>query len=235
MLHDAADGAQLLSESRLAPRREAISTESAAALPHPAAIGDTMYMCAVDSDRMGVSLIQSNAGGWGSGLAEPNTRIFLQNRGLGFNLVEGHSAEYGPGRRPPHTLAPALVTREGSLRTVLGTMGGDSQPQIVLQLLARLLHGDQTPAQVIASARWRLCGATPTGFHTWADPTALVVELEGHSPKSWGEVLSQRGHRVRSLGPYDGAFGHAHLIDVDGEGLAGAADPRNLTGAAVGY
>jgi gamma-glutamyltranspeptidase len=89
-----------------------------------------MYMCAVDGDRMGVSLIQSNAADFGAHVFEPNTRISLQNRGLGFSLEPGHPAEYGPGRRPPHTLSPALVTRpDGTLAIVLGSMGGDTQPR----------------------------------------------------------------------------------------------------------
>src|SRR5205823_1054699 len=81
---------------------------------------------AVDRERMGVSLIQSNASGWGAHIVEPATRIFLQDRGIGFTLEPGHPAEYGPRRRPPHTLSPALVTTaDGKLRMVLGTMGGD--------------------------------------------------------------------------------------------------------------
>jgi len=235
VLHDTADGRHLVSAERLAPRRAAIDAHAAAGLPHPTASGDTMYMCAVDADRMGVSLIQSNAGGWGSGLAEPRTRIFLQNRGLGFNLIDGHPGEYGPARRPSHTLAPALVTKHGRLRTVLGTMGGDSQPQIVLQMLARLLDAGESPAKVIASGRWRLFGATPSGFHTWADPTSLVVQLEGHAPTGWEETLRERGHNVSRLLAHDGAFGHAHLIDIRDDVLAAAADPRSLGGAAVGF
>ena len=75
--------------------------------------GDTTYLCTADSDGWAVSLIQSNASGFGSCLVEPATSINLQNRGLGFSLVEGHPAELAPGRRPPHTLCPGLVRREG--------------------------------------------------------------------------------------------------------------------------
>src|SRR5437763_1196037 len=83
--------------------------------------GGTIYLCAVDNDRMGVSLIQSNAAGFGSMLAEPTTGIFLQNRGIGFSVEPGHPAAYGPRRRPPHTLSPALVTTdEGALDMVIG-------------------------------------------------------------------------------------------------------------------
>ncbi|MCP4961506.1 MAG: gamma-glutamyltranspeptidase [Actinomycetia bacterium] len=234
VLHQDADGQALVSPHHLTPRRDAISEGRAGDLRVPGAAGDTIYLCAVDENRMGVSLIQSNAGGWGSGLAEPSTRIFLHNRGLGFNLIPGHGAEYRSRRRPPHTLSPALVTNpDGSLRTVLGTMGGDSQPQVVLQMLARLLHCGQSPSRTVASGRWRLYGDTPTGFHTWADPSRLVVQIEGHAP-AWASDLENKGHRTVTLERHDTAFGHAHLIDVRGDVLAGCADPRAMTGAAQG-
>ena len=70
---------------------------------------------------MAVSLIQSNAAGWGAGIVVPGTGVFLQNRGIGFSLEAGHPAELAPGRRPPHTLAPALVTRaDGDARRRAG-------------------------------------------------------------------------------------------------------------------
>ena len=105
---------------------------------------------------MAVSLIQSNASGFGSWLVEPMTGINLHNRGLGFNVQAGHPAEYRPGRRPPHTLCPAMATRDGRLVAVFGTMGGDAQPQILLQLMARLFAGREGPASAVAAARWVL-------------------------------------------------------------------------------
>lgn len=238
VLHDRADGAALVSPERLAPRRVAISTAEAAKLgePRPRA-GGTMYLCAADGDGMGVSLIQSNASGWGSHLIEPNTRIFLQNRGLGFSLERGHPAEYGPGRRPPHTLSPALVTSatpDNALDMVIGTMGGDGQPQVLLQLLARLLHADESPGAAIAAGRWVLTGGS-TGFDTWDDRGRVRVSLEGHAPEGWDEGLRARGHDIDHAPPFSHAFGHAHVIRREGDHLAGASDPRALTGAAVGY
>ncbi len=121
------------------------------------AAGETIYLCVIDGDGMGVSLIQSNASGWGCHLVVPGTGIFLHDRGIGFRLEPGHPAELAPGRRPPHTLSPALVTSpDGSLTAVLGTMGGDIQPQVVLQLLARLLHSGHSPGRAVRAPRWAL-------------------------------------------------------------------------------
>jgi gamma-glutamyltranspeptidase/glutathione hydrolase len=115
-------------------------------------------------------------------------------------------------------------------------MGGDSQPQVVLQLIARLLHAGQRPGTVVSSPRWVLANhAATTGFSTWADPDALGVDVEGDAPEAWTSGLRQRGHAVRVRGSLDHGFGHAHLIETDGTTLAGMADPRAGAGAAVGY
>jgi gamma-glutamyltranspeptidase/glutathione hydrolase len=238
VLHEHADGTALLAPDRLVPRRAAVARDTSADLAEPRVrAGGTMYLCAVDGDRMGVSLIQSNASGFGSGLIEPGTRIFLQNRGLGFSLEPGHPAEYGPGRRPPHTLCPALVTTtDGALDRVIGTMGGDSQPQILLQLLARQLAATQSPGRSIAASRWALADPDgAAGFSTWRRRGRVVVQLEADAPANWDAELERRGHRVaRQPDPIAG-FGHAHVIVNEGERLAGAADPRALVGAATGY
>ena len=182
-----------------------------------------------------MSLIQSNASGFGSRLFEPTTGIGLHNRGLGFNLEPGHPAEFGPGRRPPHTLSPLLVTRlDGELAGVLGTQGGDAQPQILLQLLVRLLRHGQTPGQAVASPRWVLDGQG-NGFDTWTGPQRPVVSIELGASAAWTEGLADRGHPV-SVGPaFDSSFGHANVIWRSADGmLAGAADPRAVIGSAVG-
>jgi gamma-glutamyltranspeptidase/glutathione hydrolase len=239
VLHEQADGAALVSSQRLAPRRDLISADWAASLPPETyAGGGTIYMCTVDSDRMGVSLIQSNAAGFGAQIAEPSTGIFLQNRGLGFCLSPGHPAEYGPRRRPPHTLSPALVTKaDGTLDMVIGTMGGDGQPQVVLQLLARLLHGGEPVGDAIAAPRWVLSGAPPhgNGFDTWDVGGAVQVHVEAEAPPAWDEGLTARGHDVVRHPPLGYNVGHAHAIANRGEFLEGASDPRSLAGNAAGY
>ena len=236
VLHEGADGRALLDPTRLRTRRDAISADRTGDLGVPTDRGGTIYLCTADGSGMGVSFIQSNYAGFGSMLVEPRTRIFLQNRGAGFSLVPGHPAEYGPGRRPPHTLAPALVTSlDGTtLDCVLGTMGGDSQPQVLLQLLARRYLADADPAEAIAAPRWVLAGAE-VGFDVWQQGGAVRVAVEDHAPPTWFEGLTTRGHQVLRQPSWTGDFGHAHLISIDPAGsLAGAADPRSLGGVALG-
>ncbi len=230
LLHDRADGGRLLQS--IAERVADIDPHRASRLTPRQHHGDTTYLCTVDAGRMGVSLIQSNASGFGSWLVEPTTGVNLHNRGLGFSLEVGHPAEIAPGRRPPHTLSPAMATGDaGSLRAVFGTMGGDAQPQILLQLAARLfLHG-QSPAVAINAGRWILDGPV-TGFDTWTGAGGPHVLLEGHVPEDWRAHLVELGHEVQSSPSWSSDFGHAHAIVIGDDGmLSGAADPRTRVGS----
>lgn len=230
-LFDGADGAALVAEERLAPRRARIG-EQAVDVRSPCADGGTIYLCTTDAAGMGVSLIQSNASGFGVHLGVPEVGVLLHNRGIGFNLIEGHPAELQPGKRPPSTLSPALATNDdGSLRTVFGCMGGDTQPQIVLQMAARRFHAGQEVGKLITAPRFAITTATDRGFDVWSTPDPLVVALEQGSP--WTAGLAERGHVVEER-RWGTGFGHAHMIDVVDGHFEGAADPRALTGAALG-
>lgn len=235
VLWDGADGAALLATDRLAPRRAAVRADGRAAWPWPRQRdGDTTYLCVVDRDGMGVSLIQSNASGFGSHLFEPSTGINLHNRGLGFSLEPGHPGELAPGRRPPHTLSPALATTtDGRLAAVFGTMGGDAQPQILLQVAARLFRHGQRPGEAVGAPRWAL--RADTGFDTWRRPGGPGVTVEDGAPPAWSDALRSLGHEVSSVPRLSSDLGHAHAIVVGADGtLSGAADPRTVVGSATG-
>lgn len=235
LLFDGAELAPLFRPEEVARRRALIDPARRTDLPAGTADGGTMHLCAADGAGMAVSLIQSNAGGFGSGLFEPATGIGLHNRGLGFSVEKGHPAEYRPRQRPPHTLSPALVTRpDGTLAGVIGTMGGDSQPQFLLQILTRWLRHGATPGEAVAAHRWALSGRT--NFDTWTDPGAVRVRIEAGVATTWQEGLVARGHTVEVAPVEDHhGFGHAHLIARAEAGWAGAAEPRAEVGAAVGY
>ncbi len=231
MLHEGADGAALL--ARALDRVDALDEERASALPAPSARGDTTYLCTADDRGWAVSLIQSNASGFGSWLVEPTTGINLHNRGLGFSLEAGHPAELAPGRRPPHTLVPAMATRQGRLSAVLGTMGGDAQPQIVAQLATRLLRSGAGAVEAVIAPRVVLRGRT-NRFDTWSGDTPPTVVVEDGAPTTWSDELARRGHLVE-IGPaFGSAFGHAHCIVASPTGtFEAAADPRSVVGTAA--
>lgn len=232
LLHDRVDAEALL--ARILERGAEIDPQQASPRRVAGDAGDTTYLCTADRSGLAVSLIQSNASGFGSWIVEPTTGINLHNRGLGFSLEPGHPAEVGPGRRPPHTLLPAMAVRDGRLAAVFGTMGGDAQPQIAAQVAARLLKHGQSPAEAIASARWTLRGPA-TGFDTWTAPTPPTVAVEGGAPASWSDGLARRGHTIAPAPAFDSSFGHAHAIVVEPAGsFSAAADPRAQIGSAAG-
>jgi gamma-glutamyltranspeptidase/glutathione hydrolase len=181
------------------------ATTGAAAGTAPARpTGDTIAVVAADADGWAVSLIQSVFWAFGSGIVEPATGILCHNRGATFTLRPGSPNRLAGGRRPLHTLMPVMTRRDGRLTGVHGTMGGHVQPQIHLQLLARLLDG-ASPQEAIAAPRFTVHGD--------------VVEAESPAPPGLPVDID--------LGPRSEAVGHAQLIRIgpDGE-FAAASDPR---------
>jgi len=251
VLFDGAEGGALLDPDRLAAARTRVHADRTAPPdvapgrgttgPAVARIGegDTTHLCALDADGLGISLTQSNALDFGSHLVEPATGVFLHNRGVGFSLADGHPAEIGPGRRPPHTLSPMLVTTApGALTHLIGAMGGDAQPQIIGQVLARLLHAGQDPATAVAAPRLTLDAPSAGPFRLWwGDDLTVVVESD--APPPWMDGLTARGHRVQQIRAFDPvAVGCAQIITVRTDGgtrrQVGASDPRSPEGAAIG-
>jgi gamma-glutamyltranspeptidase/glutathione hydrolase len=252
VLFDGADGAALLAAERLAAAAARIDPNLAGppdVAPGQGTLGsavarvgegDTTHLCALDADGLGVSLTQSNALDFGSHLIEPATGVFLHNRGVGFSLEAGHPAEVAPGRRPPHTLSPMLATTpDGALTHLVGAMGGDAQPQIMVQLLARLLRARQDPATAVSAPRLTLDAPSAGPFRLWWGDD-LTVLVESDAPAAWPDGLRQRGHRVRAIRAFDPvAVGCAQIIAVEADAngsrrLVGASDPRSPEGAAVG-
>jgi gamma-glutamyltranspeptidase/glutathione hydrolase len=237
VLFDGASGSDLVSSDRLTPRLSRIRRDRAATLDDTYRKAGTTFISVVDEDRTAISLIQSVCMSFGSRIVAPGTGVWMQNRGTGFTLEAGHPNELRPGRRPAHTLSPALVTdRANRLVACLGTRGGDSQPQVVLQLLARILLARESPAHSLAAPRWILRGMDDeTAFDTWGSGGEVRVSIEKNADDLWFDHLKDAGHRVVVEEPLSHAFGHAQVITVDGDHLVGAADPRSGSATAAGY
>ncbi len=225
----------LVSKAYAAERRKLIDPAKALAdVPAgDAALGkaETIYLCVVDKDRNCVSLIQSNYMGFGSGLAAPGLGFGIQNRGCLFALDEHHANRLEPGKRPFHTIIPAMVTKAGKPCFVFGVMGGDMQPQGHVQVLVnRLDFGMNVQAAGEAPRVEHLGSATPTGKP--ADGVG-VIQVEVGMPEAVVEGLRKRGHRIkwvpRNTGGYQGIW-----IDPDTGVLHGGTEARK-DGAAVGY
>lgn len=199
-VRDGAEVADLLARGFLERRR----TEPPDVTGEPP--GGTVYLCAVDGDRMAVSFIQSLFGRFGSGLVAPGTGVVLQNRGACF-AIQGAVV---PGRRPYHTIIPGLLLRDGELVGPFGVMGGLIQAQAHTQLVSALVDDGLDPQAALDRPRFRV--------------EAGEVRLEEGLWERARE-LSERGYRV--LRDADtGGFGGGQAILVDGDALLGGSDPR---------
>jgi gamma-glutamyltranspeptidase/glutathione hydrolase len=174
---------------------------------------------------MGVSFIQSNFHGIGSGLSAGDTGVFLHNRGAGFNLRPGHPNEMTPGRRPLHTLSPSLWTHDDQLSLLLGTRGGHYQPQLLVQIAAKLLWAGAPGSEAQRMARWIV-----DGWGAGQDPR-LQVEARMSAAVTAG--LRRRGYDVHEAGAWVPGWGPVSLIEIDGTTAAGFADPRVSTASAI--
>ena len=116
--------------------------------------GGTVYLCAADADGMLVSLIESNYMGFGSGIMGGSTGIMLQNRGAYFSLDPDHPNALAPRARTLHTLMPGMLLRDGRAEVALGAMGGDGQPQTMVQLVTGLVDDGLDPQALVDRPRW---------------------------------------------------------------------------------
>ena len=190
--------------------------------------GDTCYFCAVDSDGLAVSVIQSIYHDYGSVEIAGDTGIILQNRGSFFSLEENHPNRLEPGKRTFHTLIPAMLYREGKPYLVYGSMGGEGQPQTHAAMVSRIVDFGYDVQQAIEAPRW-LMG------RTWGTKVQDLA-MEGRISDLVYNELKRRGQPVKPVDDWNDNMGHAQAIRLNSETgfLEGGADPRG-DGAAIGY
>jgi gamma-glutamyltranspeptidase/glutathione hydrolase len=188
--------------------------------------GDTIYMCAVDGNGLAVSFIQSLFWEWGSAVVLPKTGICWQNRGTSFSLDPRSANPLKPGRKPFHTLNPALARFNDGRVMPYGSMGGDGQPQFQSAVFTRYARFGMDLGDAIDAPRWRL-------GRTWGRDN-VGVTIESRFDPDLVRALKQAGHTMFELAePYSDSLGHAAAIVRRADGrLSGAADPRS-DGAAV--
>ena len=194
--------------------------------------GDTTYLCVVDGDGMMVSLIQSVAVNFGSGIVAGDTGVLLNNRASAFSLDDHHPNVYVPGKKTIHTLNCYLIADpQGRPVLVGGTPGGDGQPQWNLQTVVGLIDEGWDVQQVAEQPRWvNWPGAGPL-----AGKADFDLQVERRVGDEVRAALEQRDHRLTVLDEW-GAGGAVQVIARDPESgvLAGGSDPR-VEGLAMGY
>ncbi len=180
---------------------------------------DTIYITVVDSNRMAVSLIYSIFHGFGSGIASDKFGLLFHNRGAGFNLIPGHPNEIGPGKRPLHTIIPAMLKRDGKVIMSFGVMGGQYQAVGHARFVTNMIDYGMDIQQALDCPR--------------CFPEDGLAQLERGFPASTRDGLARLGHQVvKPVSPLGG--GQAIHIDEQNGVLIGGSDPRK-DGCALGY
>jgi len=183
--------------------------------PSPVPAGDTIYLCAADEHGNVVSLIQSIAYDFGSGVIADGTGIILQNRGCYFSLDPQHVNRLEPRKRTMHTLIPAMAARGGVPFAAFGNMAGEGQPQIQAQVAVNLFDRGLEPQAAVADPRIRVAAS---GSPLW---------VEADYPGA-GELNRSQDPPTLVLPAKSSRMGHAQAILIDGPGRwRGGADPRS--------
>jgi gamma-glutamyltranspeptidase/glutathione hydrolase len=225
---------RMLSKDYAAARRKEIDPEKAAAdykpltldgrpAPDadddPAGRGDTVYLTAADADGNVISLIQSLYETFGAGIVAGDTGIVLHDRANLFSLTPGHPNQIAPGKRPFHTLIPAMVMKDGVPWVSFGVMGGDMQAQGHAQVIANLIDFGMNIQEAGEAPRFRDSG--------------MGLALESPFSAEARAGLAARGHRVTGgVGVWGGFQGI--LIDPKTHLLMAGSDPRK-DGMAAGW
>ena len=209
----------LLSPEYTARRRALIDASRAIDPPLPGALPtshDTVYLCAADAEGNAVSFINSLYMGFGSGVVARGTGICLQNRGRLFGLDPQHPNCIAPGKRPYHTIIPAMVTRDDDLAICYGVMGGFMQPQGQVQVLCNLVDHGMSPQEALDAPRF--CYHVEQRGPTYLEPAC---------PPTIVRALRKRGHRLEVSA--SGNYGGGQVIRVDPESGAyiAGSEPRN--------
>lgn len=197
-----------------------ISPERAAPWPPLPGPGDTVWMGVIDDAGRAVSCIQSIYHEFGSGIVLGESGINWQNRGVSFSLESDALNRLMPGRKPFHTLNPALAQLNDGRTVVYGTMGGDGQPQTQAAIFSRYVNFGLDAQAAIAAPRWRLGRA-------WGQDSD-TLKLEGRFSAATLDGLRGLGHEIEVLGDYDESMGHAGMVVRHANGtFEGGADPRS--------
>jgi gamma-glutamyltranspeptidase/glutathione hydrolase len=181
---------------------------------------DTIYLSCVDRDGMAVSLINSIFKGFGSGIVTDKTGIILQNRGAGFRVLPGHPNTIEGGKRPLHTIIPAMAMQGDKPRYCFGVMGGQYQPVGHTHVITNMIDFGMDPQQALDSARV-----------FWSEKD--VIEIEPTLGQGVYDGLAAKGHPVAWT---KSPLGGGQIIEIDdAEGvLIAGSDPRK-DGCAMGY
>src|SRR5580658_8103357 len=189
---------------------------------------ETTHYSIVDADGNAVAVTYTLNFGYGDGVTVPGLGFLLNDEmddfaakpgePNGFGLVQGEANAIQPRKRPLSSMTPTIVTRGGKLELVLGTPGGPTIINSVLEVLVNVVDFGMNVQDAVDF---------PRIHHQWL-PDQIVME-RGFSPDTIA-LLKARGHQVKIVN----AIGEVAAIEARDGWLEGAADPRT-EGTAKGY
>ncbi len=182
---------------------------------------DTVYLSVVDKDGLAVSFINSIFNEFGSGIVAPKSGVLLHNRGAVFSAKPGLASSIAGGKRPMHTIIPAMGLKGGQPWLSFGVMGGHYQACGHAHLLTNIIDYGLNVQEAIDFPRM---------FFNMSDH---ALEAESTVPTKTVKGLEARGHVVR---PVAAAIGGSQAIMIDRKNgvLTAGSDPRK-DGHAAGY
>ncbi|MGV3724784.1 MAG: gamma-glutamyltransferase, partial [Actinomycetota bacterium] len=209
------------------------STQVRAGKPAAYESPQTTHFSVVDAQGNAVSNTYTLNTAFGSGVTADGTGILLNNEmddftskvGVpnAFGLIQGEANAIAPGKRPLSSMTPTLVLKDGKLFLVVGSPGGPTIINTVLQVIVNVVDHGMNVRQAVAE---------PRIHHQWL-PDAIQSELYGLSADV-ADALRAKGHHLADRLGY---MGDAQSIMIDprtGYRL-GASDPRSPDGLAAGF
>jgi gamma-glutamyltranspeptidase/glutathione hydrolase len=188
----------------------------------PSASSDTTYFSVVDRDGNIASWIQSVSGLWASGVTVDGMGFHLHNRGGGFSFDKSQANALAPGKRPFHTIIPAIMQKD-DLHIGFGIMSGANQPLAHAQFVS-----------YIADHGMNLQAALEAPRFTKSRPTGCDVIIEARVGLDTLRELSSMGHQITIAQPYSARMGRGNAVmhNARTKVNTAASDPR-ADGAAI--
>jgi len=193
---------------------------------------ETTHYSVVDRDGLAVSVTYTLEQGYGSKIVVPGAGFLLNNEMGDFNVAPGMTAENGwigtepnlarPEQRMLSSMTPSIVARDGELVAVVGSPGGRTIINTVMQVILNRIDHDMSPAEAVAA---------PRIHHQWF-PDRISIEAGGVS-EAEAERLRAMGHTVRTGGRQ--GLAHSIFIDPATGRRIGVPDVRNSNAGAAGH
>jgi len=181
--------------------------------------GDTTYVAIADRDGNMISLMNSLYYPFGSGLVSETYGILLHNRGCAFEVTGSTQRKIEPGKRPPHTILPAMLLKDDQPVMTFGVVGAEHQPTGQVRMISALVDAGVDVQQALDAPR--------VFFYDG------IVQVEHGFPDSFTDELAALGHKIQISGSPIGA-GQAIWVDREQDRFVGGSDFRK-GGCAMGF